>query len=400
MNTRTYFIGALLLGAVCVFSSCTKEDDYKKFAEGGEITYPGRVDTLITSPGNERISLLIALGNDPAVTRVRVYWNDRSDSAEMAVPPGPGKDTLEMIIEDLPQGQYNFNAFTYDNNGNVSVVKNGSGTVYGENYLKALSNRVIKSLQQSADGNKIIIEWNQPLTGETAIELKYTGADGDPKTLFVPNSELVTELPSYKGGSPLFYRSLFLPEPDAIDTFSPQPSEVSLPEFERQVPKENFKAVILPTDALEGGYGWLMHYLWNEDYGTPGFATEDSDSPWFTFDMGTSVKLSRFKTWQANDRLYEKESVKEFEVWGSSDPNPDGSWDSWTKLMTCESVKPSGLPPGQVSDADIAYANAGEEFTFPSNVPPVRYIRIKVLETWGNGEFMTMSELTFWTKER
>lgn len=393
-----YSAGLLFLLAACI-SSCTKEDDYKKFAAGGEITYPGRVDTVIVRPGNQRISLKIALGNDPAVTRVKVYWNDRTDSAEMAVPETHGKDTLEMVIDDLPQGQYNFNAFAYDSEGNVSVVENASGTVYGEDYLKALSNRVIKSLQQAANGN-VIIEWNQPLAGETAIELKYTGVDGEPKMLLVPGGELVTEVSSYKGESTLYYRSLFLPEPDAIDTFSLESSEALLPAFERQVPKENFKIVILPTDVLEGGYGWLMNYLWDENYGVPGFATQDGDSQWFTFDMGASVKMSRFKTWQANDRLYKDQNAKKFEVWGSNDPDPDGSWDSWTRLMTCESVKPSGLPLGELSDADIAYANGGEEFVFPSDTSPVRYIRIKVLETWGNGTFITMSELTFWTRER
>ena len=96
--------------------------------------------------------------------------------------------------------------------------------------------------------------------------------------------------------------------------------------------------------------------------------------------------------------LYTNANIKEWEVWGSNDPNPDGSWDSWTKLMVCNSVKPSGLPRGQLSQQDINAALAGEVFTFPRNTPAVRYIRIKVLDTWdpAQNDHSLIGELTFY----
>src|SRR5690606_28400354 len=76
-------------------------------------------------------------------------------------------------------------------------------------------------------------------------------------------------------------------------------------------------------------------------------------------------------------------NVKLFEIWGTNEePNPDGSWDSWTKIMDCEATKPSGLPLGQLSEEDITYALGGEEYKLPEGTPPLRYIRIKVLDTW------------------
>jgi hypothetical protein len=90
------------------------------------------------------------------------------------------------------------------------------------------------------------------------------------------------------------------------------------------------------------------------------------------------------------------------EVWGSIDPNPDGSWDdSWTYLATAESKKPSGLPIGQFSEEDNQILNEGEEFSFSRDVPTVRYIRFKVLETWAGGknEFAIM-EVSFWGGEQ
>lgn len=392
-------LGVLL--AACWLLSCTEEDDYKKYTKDGEITYPGRADTVIVHSGEHRVLLEIALGSDPAVTMVRAYWNDGTDSAELSIAGNTGRDTVGMSVEGLSEGQYNFMVYTFDNEGNMSVVKQAAGTVYGDNYRKALVNRDLNSLAQSPDGTRIILDWSSPLVGEAGISLRYTDVDGVPRSLMIPASETRTELPSYQEESQLEYRSFFLPEPDAADTFFMDYAAVTLPAYERQLPKDQFNVVSLPTDVPEGGYGWLMQYLWNENYGVPGFATADGDDQWFTFDSGTSVRPSRLKTWQASDRLYKDQNIREFEIWGSNDPAEDGSWDSWTLLMTCESVKPSGLPLGQVSDEDVAYATAGEEFIFPEGTPAVRYYRIKVLETWDSSKpFITMSELTFWTRER
>jgi hypothetical protein len=87
-------------------------------------------------------------------------------------------------------------------------------------------------------------------------------------------------------------------------------------------------------------------------------------------------------------------------LYGSDNPNPDGSWASWTLIGSYTSVKPSGLPVGQNTQADIDYAKAGEEFTVPSGTPKFRYYRFKLLSNWGNSHFMTMEEITFYTHDR
>lgn len=94
---------------------------------------------------------------------------------------------------------------------------------------------------------------------------------------------------------------------------------------------------------------------------------------------------------------FQRGNLKTWEVWGRTDTPPaDGSWDGWTKLMDCESHKPSGLPVGQHTAEDWEYLQAGEDFEFPAEAPPVRYIRFKVLETWGGMDFIHFTEFTFW----
>lgn len=396
----------LLIYLFCLFacyyvSSCTKMNDYKQYVKEGPIRYTGKVDSIIVHPGNNRIVLTMILGSDPSITKIRVYWNNRTDSMERNIKrKSSGKDTVSMSIDNLQERIYNFSVFTYDDKGHSSVVTNASGEAYGSNYLSAVSNRMLESVTQSVYGGTVILKWSVSSKGEIGTELKYIDDEGKEQRMIVSPDSIVTHLSNYKENSTLLYKSLYLPDSAAIDTFSIDYSSASLPVFERQLDKANFQALNLPTDA-EDCCGWHIEHLWDEDYGTPGFAARSPGIPnqWFSLDLGEETQLSRFKTWQATDRLYELQSLKRFEVWGSNAPDLNGSWENWTKLMTCESIKPSGLPAGQTTDEDVAYAKAGEEFVFPDGTPPVRYIRIKPLETWGESDWSTMSELTFWTHD-
>ncbi len=91
-----------------------------------------------------------------------------------------------------------------------------------------------------------------------------------------------------------------------------------------------------------------------------------------------------------------REIPKRIEIWGSNDPNSDGSDAGWAKLGEFTSVKPSGLPLGQLDDSDRAVAGGGETFTFTNPKTAVRYIRFKILEIWKPGRFSAhVMELSF-----
>lgn len=168
-----------------------------------------------------------------------------------------------------------------------------------------------------------------------------------------------------------------------------------VPLFEQQFDPANFKEVKLPND-VESAYGWVLSNIWDGTVGDQGFHTA-SGGNWpqsFTIDLGVTGKVSRIKEYQRqNDWIYRHGNLKKFEVWGAATLDPSGSWDSWVKLMDCESVKPSGLPLGQYSSEDQTWAVSGEEFINSPENPPVRYIRILVTEDWSGGDFLHLSEL-------
>ena len=403
MKMIKYLACLFTVAAGLCLVSCTKEDDFKKFIADGEITFPARVDSVIVRPGNKRVQLRLALGSDPSITRVKAYWNNRADSLEMPVTRtgGYSKDTIDVLIRNLSEGVYNFDVYTFNANNNISVVAHATGSVYGDSYASTIANRIIKSISQDVAGN-IVIAWQSPLVGEKSIELKYKDSNGTEKIINTADGAMSTQIADYQGESVLSYRSVFLPDSNAYDTFSKEYVNITLPAYERQLAKSGFAERILPTDVKEGGFGWLMPALWNGVATGNGFATQPNMPlpVWFTFDTGTLSKLSKVRFWMPQDRIYRLEAVKSFEIWGSDNPAADGSWASWTLLRSCEVPKPSGSPVGTNTPADVAAAAAGHDFVLPATVPRTRYIRIKVLSNWGNGSFQAMGEFTFFTKER
>lgn len=401
---KIYWAICFLLG-ICLFTACSKMDHtYKDIIKDGEIIYTGKVDSVQVFPGNGRIALSWLLLPDPKIEFCKVFWNDGKDSTVVSLEKTQGTDSIYVILDNMKEGTYTFSVYTGDEEGHTSVETQVTGHVYGKQYASTLSNKPVEEARWT-DGHTNIV-WQHAIGNILGVELNYIDSADDAQALFIPSEEDTTKIDNLKEGSQIKYRTLYLPDSAAIDTFYTDYTTVT-PVFESQVDKSTFSKLILPGDALTA-YGWIMPHLWDggldEGYG---FFCRGSAFPIsYTFDMGQTVKLTRFKVWQRGvissvGYLYAGDNASKWEVWGRADTPPtDGSWDGWTKLMTCQSVKPSGLAVGTVSDIDKAYALKGEEFIFPDTIPTVRYIRIKVLETWGHGapQINTM-EMTFWEKE-
>lgn len=196
---------------------------------------------------------------------------------------------------------------------------------------------------------------------------------------------------------------------DRWNNYSDTLVQTVTPLFEEFIPKDTWKPLYLPNDHYQHVEFFDITRVYNGEYRRQVyegiFATRHT-SPipqWFTLDLGKKVVFSRMKEWQYFESPYAGASVKSFEIWGSNDPAPDGSWESWTKLGTFESFKPSGLPYGTVNDVDRAYAlDEGEDFEFPETADQAyRYIRFKTLSTYassGPTGQVVINEISFWGK--
>ena len=178
------------------------------------------------------------------------------------------------------------------------------------------------------------------------------------------------------------------------------------PIYETLFDRLKFRAVDLPGDAPVGA-GWNKDRMWDDVIGENGFSSQGGLGTMphsVTIDMGVTGRLSRLRLFQrtgnSNDYVFAEGNPKTFEVWGCENLDASGNWDSWTRLMDCQSVKPSGLPLGTNSNEDIARAIEGEDFVCPPTNPRVRYLRIRVSKTWAGGDNIQIGEIRIYGDNR
>lgn len=260
---------------------------------------------------------------------------------------------------------------------------------------------VYNSLNVGAAFGGIYIDFVNADKGNIAIHVRTLDEDNN---LYEPTVHYT----SSEGGR-IFVRG-FDAEPRMFDIYitdrwgnhSQMRSEKHTPLPESLLDKSKFVELKLDDDIKCDAWGGSLSYAWNDDF-TPALFVHspggDTFPMSFTFDMGQTSKLSRYKFYHLFNEsyAYQRGNLKRWEIWGRTDtPSKDGSWEGWTKLLDCQSFKPSGLPVGETTGDDWEYLKKGEDFEFPPTAPEARYLRFKVLETWGGDDFIHFQEFTFW----
>lgn len=209
----------LLISCVLGFSSCEDfMDIHKKYIEGGEIIYAPKPDSLFFVAGKERIQFNCHTYNAPNVKSVDVYWNDGLDSLIIPVTLGSGYDSISVILDNMQEKSYTFTVRTTDNFGHKSLYITDIGASYGASYQATLNNRRIKNVSLSEEGGTI--DWYSAPEGLVRNEIRYTIKDGTQAIVWMESNLYTVSCPYAKNGTSFEYRSLYVPEKQAIDTFA------------------------------------------------------------------------------------------------------------------------------------------------------------------------------------
>lgn len=291
---------------VLALAACSKWDDYKKYTEEGEMIYTGKIDSVKTYPGKQRIKITGLLPADPKIAKAKITWNDGKDSIEYAIIKGTGIDSFNKIVS-VPEGIYNFTIQTFDAVGNKSMKVNAAGTAYGPKYESGLTNRAITRAELMPSG-KTELAWDNldAASGALGTWVRYTKVGDVVDSLFVPLSQTLTTLDNFKSGTSVNIRTLFLPKPNAIDTFSSQQQTVGVkyeitsqylsntgPGFQRATFDGRWGTLAAPwitNDAaknkggVNGGYssdagGVINWETWNNTPVTNGMVYQATSSP-------------------------------------------------------------------------------------------------------------------------
>lgn len=401
-----YTIFVIFIGIIVGFSSCDSQTSiYEDYVVPNGLIYPGPAQNPIAYPGDKRIKISWLRGTDPRVQKARIFWNNYTDSVEL--PVAANIDTVSYIIDPIAENTYSFFIHTYDDEGNMSVPIELSGTVYGDNYRNLLTNRLLKSTYY--DGQDLKLNWGIAESTEAGISLSWKDTNGNNQTMNVDPLETETLLPFFDIDMPLLYSTTYKPDSLAIDLFQAITVEKMI-DPETFIPKTTWVAKTLPGDmGINGSYP--LSRFWDGNTTNFMHSSDPVTLPCtFTWDLGLKAKLSKMKLWPRNNAAdrWNRGHPRVFEIYGSLDPNPDGSLDdSWTLLGSFECVQPSGNgtknPWEAPTSEDIALSDRGLDFEFipRENVDPsavVRYIRFRSLEHFNPTQppRILLAEISFW----
>jgi len=260
ISIRIVLLMAVLAGLVV---SCKKMDDYKKFAEGGEIIYPATFDSLKVIPGNNRVMITGFLAGIPNVTKFKVYWNDGLDSVESSIIRKGRVDTIRQIIGNLPEGPKTFTIRTFDDKGNRSIPMTITGNVYGANFQTSVNERgnraVLKSLVNASGAAEISWANVDAYVGVRGMHIRYFDVNDKAHDIIEPNKgkDQVTTIPDVSLYKPITYNTLFLPDTVGIDTFTVAPN--TLPAFTEITLLNNIHPV---ANQANDGSRWAVLRDW------------------------------------------------------------------------------------------------------------------------------------------
>lgn len=333
---KKIYCSLLILIALSFLVACEDfMDIHQEYIEEGEVIYSPKTDSIAFIAGRERILFRFWLYNSPNVRSVNLYWNNDLDSLVVPVTPSTGLDSMDVILPGMPEKSYTFHVHTLDKYGHSSLEVTDFGTSYGEFFQNSLTNRRIKTVSITDLGGEI--NWYSAAENLVANEIRYLKNDGTTAVVSMPAAGNSVLCPDAKTASNFEYRSLYVPEEEAIDTFAVEWAQYDTPFPAIYEYNKSGWTVISYSDQevsdgggvtslLDGNLGNWWHSQWS-DGGRP-------LPHWVIIDLTSAKRISRIDTW----RRPGSGDAKTVQYFVSNNPDADAA--SWVKIA--EGVFSSG----------------------------------------------------------
>jgi hypothetical protein len=266
---------------------------------------------------------------------------------------------------------------------------------------------ISETLDIVPDFGGLLATWNNPNRAEISVNVEIE----DHNKEYVPKESFYSSMTDGKGSIrgmdtiPVYFRTYIQ---DHWGNRGKPRYDTITPIYETEFDKLKFAKITTPGDIQPYNADYDIHRIWDKNNnGDPCYSSPAGTGIWpqsVSFDLGVPGRISRFRLYQRTSNAaytFHEGNLKNFEVWGCLNFNPTlEGWDQWTKLIDCESVKPSGLPLGQISIEDEEQAKNGEDFVNDPGNPPVRYLRIRVTRTWADGANFQIGEVSIYGDNR
>lgn len=298
MKYNRIYIAFLVLLAIAMQSCSDMNELTDKYLDEGEIAYAAKVDSVGVLAGENRMQLDLYV-KAQRIEKVRVYWNNYEDSLDVEI--GGKTGVFPVMLEDMPESGYLFQLVSFDKFGNKSLEYEATGSSYGDNYKNGLSNRSYTSefTRYDMEGDSMVIHWGGTVRGAIAMELQYTDTSDKIINMEVPADATTTTLHRLKGN--VSYHLRFIPEENAIDTFTTAPRSIPV-YYERRLNKSGWK--IVGFSSASASPDWPATNAIDGDINTPWHTEHNPTAPfphYFIVDMGETVDISSFEVYRRMD---------------------------------------------------------------------------------------------------
>ncbi len=248
---------------------------------------------------------------------------------------------------------------------------------------------VAKTVNIVSDFGGAQYKWKNEYKAPLTLEFLTPDAFGKVQLVKIITTKADSALQSIRGYTPQL-RPFSVVIKDNYGNKSDTITNQVIPYYEEKLKKSKMTVMKLANDQSFTNWEGMDAYIIDDDHNTFGHSASSSIPAPFTIDMGTLAKVSRLVMFQRkfSNTYYNWGNPRTFDVYVRADrPSQNGNWSEWTKIMTCEIVKPSGSSGSTVTDEDMAAAINGHEFTFPLDLAAIRYIRVVIRSTWGSTTF-------------
>lgn len=304
----------VLLGAA--LCSCAKKETHSP-----AVSLSG-VNALKAFAGHNRIKLSWNIPDEEQAASTRIYWNG-SDSLDVPVKPGAAQET---ILSPLAAGTYPFTVRLVSSTGQFSAPAEVTGRSYGDAFADALKNRAYAGAVYQEDGSGLLVTWIQAAENALYSDIAYRDSTGRDRALRAPANRDSILLPGLNGSpdSQFVYRTFYLPEPLAIDTFASAFDTVKVPRPNSGDWDPSYTRAVIRADGPGDTYELLNRSLGGTAEETPDCAhpsfgrhiTEEYNS-----DLGENVFAFFLHVTPDNDRCVNFDRQRcEIKTYG---PSPD-----------------------------------------------------------------------------
>ena len=384
----------LVLASSLIYISCSDMDSIHDEYLNGEIIYAGKLDTLNIRPGYYRAQLegyTQFLGTSNQIT---IEYEDQIISY-------PIEDNLSeifsVIIEDLEEGSYEFNVYTQDPNGNLSVSQTVAGNVIGDEFISDQNPREVLDYSFESDGNYVNFYGNAESEFVIYTLIDYENEENEmiTDTLFYEDNRV--KLINLKPLGSMITTSVIQSGLFGIDSIALEPLEYILPDLPyTEINKDFIRLVNMPSDN-PGTYNGADpdQYLFDGD----GFSTANAVNTYhsgpssiphhFTVDLGVKTDLRKVKLNLVDPTLNADNNPTEIQIWGR-----DNIAFSQTPSGTASEFLNVGWQLLYEGEIDGLNENS-HSFIMPPVSSRMRFIRYRVTGSVG-GQSAQLKELTFY----